>query len=249
MIWNIPEFLFGLFVLSIRIFIVHSHGRLVSPPARSSAWRYRSGFPAYYDDTAMYCGGFNTQWVTNGGRCGICGEAWNKPKEFEKGGKFYRGTIVETFKKNQQMKVVVEITAGHKGYLEFRICNVDGWEGDATNACFRQNPLKDADGKTRFKYIDGFNTYLLYPPKDMTCKHCVFQVRYLLMFLKITLIRSQRIFFWIKWKFHAGNSWGTFYPKRGGCIGCGPQEEFYGKYLSVLIIIIKMKVCYVIVIF
>ncbi len=177
MICKISKFFLGLLVLWIRAFIADSHGRLINPPSRTSAWRFLSGFPAYYDDTSLYCGGFNTQWITNGGRCGICGEAWNKPKDFEKGGKNYRGTIVATYSKNSPIKAIVEITAGHKGYFEFRICNVDGWEGDATNACFRQNPLKDADGFTRFKYKDGNNTYLLKPPQDFFCKHCVLQVK------------------------------------------------------------------------
>ena len=34
----------------------------------------------------MFCGGTETQWIKNGGNCGICGEDWSlSPKLFEKG--------------------------------------------------------------------------------------------------------------------------------------------------------------------
>ena len=35
----------------------HSHGRLIEPVARSSAWRVSRKFPLYYDDSGMNCGG------------------------------------------------------------------------------------------------------------------------------------------------------------------------------------------------
>lgn len=55
---------------------VQSHGRLLDPPSRASAWRSYAGFPVNYDDHGMNCGGVYVQWTLNGGRCGICGEAW-----------------------------------------------------------------------------------------------------------------------------------------------------------------------------
>lgn len=44
---------------------VLGHGRMLNPPARSSAWREDSRFPTYYDDNQMFCGGFYTQWIVN----------------------------------------------------------------------------------------------------------------------------------------------------------------------------------------
>ncbi len=46
-----------------------AHGRLLVPPARSSAWREDPArFPSYFDDAQMFCGGFQTQWGVNGMR-------------------------------------------------------------------------------------------------------------------------------------------------------------------------------------
>jgi hypothetical protein len=45
---------------------ISGHGRLLDPPARSSAWREDPvRFPMYYDDNQMFCGGFFTQWTTH----------------------------------------------------------------------------------------------------------------------------------------------------------------------------------------
>ena len=124
----------------------------------------------------MNCGGFNTQWNINGGKCGICGEGFNSEKLFEKGGRLYVGTIVRTFYKNCEMKVTAEITAPHRGYIEFRICNIDNVQGDATFECFEQNILRDKLGNSRFTYSQGKNTYSICPPKNFVCNHCVLQV-------------------------------------------------------------------------
>lgn len=44
-----------------------AHGRLLVPPARSTAWREEPNrFPAYYNDMEMFCGGKTVQWQQNG---------------------------------------------------------------------------------------------------------------------------------------------------------------------------------------
>ena len=45
-------------VLLNKLGMLKAHGRLIVPPARSSAWREdNKRFPVYYDDNQMYCGG------------------------------------------------------------------------------------------------------------------------------------------------------------------------------------------------
>jgi hypothetical protein len=45
---------------------IDAHGRLMVPPARSTAWREDPNrFPAYYNDMEMFCGGKPTQWQQN----------------------------------------------------------------------------------------------------------------------------------------------------------------------------------------
>lgn len=60
--------------------LAESHGRLIEPPSRASMWRYGFSTPPNYNDHELYCGGFTRQWQTNGGKCGICGDAWDLPK-------------------------------------------------------------------------------------------------------------------------------------------------------------------------
>ena len=38
------------------------------------------------------------QWVQNGGRCGLCGDAYNGKREHEWGGKYMQGIVVEHYK-------------------------------------------------------------------------------------------------------------------------------------------------------
>ena len=49
----------------VKILVLHTliigaigHGRLISPPGRSTMWRYGYSTPANYDDNQMSCGGF-----------------------------------------------------------------------------------------------------------------------------------------------------------------------------------------------
>lgn len=95
-------------ILILVIKEIYCRGRLIDPPARSSAWRYDNRFPTYYDDNQMFCGGLQVQ-LNNGGKCGICGENYALPKKFEKGGSLYRGYIVKAYKQGQNIPVVVEV--------------------------------------------------------------------------------------------------------------------------------------------
>lgn len=82
--------------------------------------------------------------------CGICGEVYDAPKMFEKGGSKYLGIPVRTYAADQRViESTVKISANHKGYIEFRLCNVDQM-GEATQACLDQTILKDASGSLYF---------------------------------------------------------------------------------------------------
>ena len=55
------------------------------------------------------------QWVTNGGKCGICGDPWDQsPRKHEVGGQFYKGTIVRTYKRGQVIDAYVHLTSRFK---------------------------------------------------------------------------------------------------------------------------------------
>ena len=54
-------------LFAIEINLIDCHGRLLVPPARTSAWREDPArFPSYFDDAQMFCGGFQNQWGANG---------------------------------------------------------------------------------------------------------------------------------------------------------------------------------------
>ena len=48
---------------AILIAFALGHGRLISPPGRSSMWRYGYNTPTNYDDNQMFCGGFYVSFI------------------------------------------------------------------------------------------------------------------------------------------------------------------------------------------
>lgn len=207
------NFILFSFILVNWASLISGHGRLMDPPARSTAWREDSSrFPAYYNDMEMFCGGKPVQWNENSGKCSICGENWAKPKRFEKGGDLYRGHVVRNYQMNGKIPISVELTTNHRGWFEFRLCNVDTMpSGEADHDCLNKILLADQNGRTRFNtpsQVEGwqgfFNTELVIP-KNFKCNHCVLQ-----------------------WKWNVGNSHGYDFNTGEYCLGCGPQEQFYG---------------------
>ncbi|XP_060533907.1 uncharacterized protein LOC132706543 [Cylas formicarius] len=185
------------------------HGRLIEPPSRASAWRYGFDTPHDYNDHESYCGGFTRQWIKNGGKCGVCGDAWDskKPRAHEYGGTYGQGVIVRKYGVGGLMNVRVELTANHHGYFEFSICPDFKY---TTQACLDENKLKlvrpqegvDHQG-SRYFPKEGNKVYeMKYRLPKRTCKHCILQ-----------------------WRYIAGNNWGNC-PNGTGAVGCGPQEEF-----------------------
>jgi len=208
-----PSALILLLATLLYVQMSNEHGYLIEPPSRSSAWLVDEDFNEccqYFDHAEMFCGGKRNQWKNNSGKCGICGEAWDEPvKKFEKGGELYLGKIVREYKRGSTIPVQVEITANHRGSFEFRLCNIDGWNSDATQECLDQTILYLDGSLNETKYLveGNYSSILLNLtlPDNLTCDHCIFQ-----------------------WKWHTGNSWGIN-EDENTCVGCGNyQEEFFG---------------------
>lgn len=94
-----------LILVSVLLCQVDSHGRMNIPPARNVMWRYGFNVPANYDDFGLNCGGVGQQHQTNGGKCGICGDSINGPREHELGGKYATGIIGRTYEMGQIIDV------------------------------------------------------------------------------------------------------------------------------------------------
>ncbi len=110
----------------------------------------------------------------------------------------------------QTIRVTIDLTANHLGYFEFRVCNRDELNAgiDATQECLNKHLLQDSFGNTRFlisSRMNGLLNFGLRLTRGLKCNNCVLQ-----------------------WKYHAGNNWGTDSETGQSCLGCGPQEEFYG---------------------
>lgn len=188
--------------------MVRGHGRLVQPPSRSSMWRFGFDNPINVDDAQGFCGGFQTQWNENGGKCGICGDNYaDFPRENEAPyGKYANGIIVAMYEPGQLINVTIHLTANHKGWVEYRLCQNNDPKAAVTQDCLDKHLLAAEDGNTRFQILSGmeFITHFVRLPPDVTCKDCVLQ-----------------------WKYNTGNSWGKDLETGESCLGCGPQEQFY----------------------
>ncbi len=42
--------------------------------------RYGFSTEKDYNDSELYCGGWSRQHQRNGGKCGVCGDAWDMPQ-------------------------------------------------------------------------------------------------------------------------------------------------------------------------
>ncbi|CAG5112433.1 Oidioi.mRNA.OKI2018_I69.chr2.g6649.t1.cds [Oikopleura dioica] len=194
------------------------HGRMLEPPARSSYLRL-SGDPNIdmskvtpnYNDNELFCGGFQHQ-VSNGYKCGVCGDSYlqARPRENEWGGKYgSSGLIPRTYESSEEIPVTIQLTAHHKGFFQFKICEMTPEMSTEDEDCFNspESIMELADGSTIWDVNNGatgtFNGKLRLPD-DLSCEHCV-----------------------IQWRYHTGNSWGC--DETGKCgLGLGMQEEFYG---------------------
>ncbi|KAJ8317041.1 hypothetical protein KUTeg_004945 [Tegillarca granosa] len=142
-----------------------------------------------------------------GGRCGLCGDPYDGPLENEAGGKYATDAIAKCLAPSETtLDVSVQLTANHLGYFEFKLCENNDYKKKFTQDCLDKHPLK-VSGNESTKYYPGAKVGLhnltLEIPAGLTCDQCVLQ-----------------------WRYHTGNSWGVGEDGKG-CIGCGPQEEFY----------------------
>ena len=99
---------------------------MIDPPSRNSAWRYGFPNPPFYTDNELNCGGYNVQWKTNGGKCGVCRDPYhekNQPHVYP--GKYANGIITKTYRDGQEIEVVIEITSNHMGTFFFKIGELD----------------------------------------------------------------------------------------------------------------------------
>ncbi|CAD7093330.1 unnamed protein product [Hermetia illucens] len=199
------QFVVSLFIFTCLVQVASFHGMLLDPVNRSSRWRFDPLAPVDYNDNEGFCGGFYNQWVIHDGKCGLCGDDYGlpAPRPHEYGGLYGNGTIVKEYAMNSTLSVGVLITANHRGYFLFDLCNMD--DDHENEDCFRQYQLNLTTGENRFSVKTTnrgwFNTTLALP-ENVICDHCI-----------------------LRWTYITGNSWGKC-ANDTYAVGCGPQENF-----------------------
>ena len=127
------------------------------------------------------------QWNNNKGKCGVCGDPWERPqpRDNEAGGKYGNGIIVKNYPAGSDMNVVVEVTTSHRGWFEFRLCVNNDVTNIINHDCLNDNLLQLADGSgTRYSigYMPenskGNVSVALRLPEGLTCSQCVLQWKY-----------------------------------------------------------------------
>ena len=76
----------------------------------------------------------------------------------------------------------IELTANHMGHFEFKLCPQNNLRKPATQTCLDKYTLELANGEGVNYYPGPGNKVFemwFQLPKDLTCKQCVFQWRYL----------------------------------------------------------------------
>jgi len=203
--------------------LINGHGRLMDPPGRGSVWRVKDSnqliepydelVEPNYTDNGNNCGGTTYQAGLNG-KCGLCGDPFGnpEPRAHEDGGKYGKGIIVGLYQSGGTMTTRVQITSHHKGWMEFWLCARDNELWSANVIEDRMVRLKLEDGGYKWNLPDpheseydkgGYWYTVKVQLPDVECTRCI-----------------------LRWKYHAGNSWGCDAPYDCG-IGKGDQEEFY----------------------
>ncbi|KAL5274196.1 hypothetical protein ACFFRR_000767 [Megaselia abdita] len=204
------NYLLSVFIVVFFVNFSSEHGMMLSPVARGSRWRFNNSAPKDYDDNAGFCGGFGVQYFKNHGKCGLCGDDYSKPlpRSHELGGKYGEGVIVQSYKTGSKIQIEVRITANHKGYFKFHLCDLTENRNKESERCFKKYPLKVFNSEDEYRYYLPSTNIGMFEPivelPDVICDHCV-----------------------LRWTYTAGNNWGIC-PNGTAAIGCGPQEHFVG---------------------
>lgn len=199
--------LLSLTLLLFYVEVCYGHGRLISPPGRSTMWRYGYNTPVNTNDNQLSCGGFGVQYYKNSGKCGLCGDPWDGKRENEAGGLYATGAISGVYNQGDVITIKIEVTVNHGGWFEFRLCPNNNPERKATEDCLNSNLLELTTGGTQYQLSAARGTGVfpvnLKLPRTLTCNQCVLQ-----------------------WKWKTASN--VHCQGSTCCRGCGQQEWFYG---------------------
>ena len=134
--------------------------------------------PTNYNDDEVFCGSFSVQCGQNKGKCGVCGDNFKDatPRNHELGGTFGQGVIMKTYKKDSVIIVKIVLTANHRGFFIFDLCDPKFGE---TEECFQKHRLITTEGDDKFTVTEAYMYDIgLKLPKGLECDQCVLRWTY-----------------------------------------------------------------------
>lgn len=167
-------------VLCVVLDCVSGQGRMLSPPGRSSMWRYGFDTPVNYNDNVLSCGGLKHRWEINHGKCGVCGDPFDQtPRDNEAGGKYSSQIISAIYISGSTAEVTVDVANADGGYFEFRLCANNNLTQAVSDDCINKGILQLDDKTTRYTAVrEGLNTVLVKLPTGLECDQCVLQWKF-----------------------------------------------------------------------
>ncbi len=138
---------------------------------------------------------WKVQWEINGGKCGICGDAYNRERRHETGGYYALNITARTYQPGSTIDVIIELIANHGGAFEFHLCPRNSFEQIGlysqfyvqfsfihhfnqiileTEDCFET--LKTEDGLDKYELNTARRGIFIIPvklPENKTCSHCI----------------------------------------------------------------------------
>lgn len=118
-----------------------------------------------------------SQWKENSGKCGLCGDPWNGPRDHESGGKYFTNHISSSYSKGSLINVTVFTNLNPSGWMEFRIHSYKS-ENSPSSEDIYLLPI----GVTKMKRYrvrrSGYHVIPVKLPNDLECKRCILQWKF-----------------------------------------------------------------------
>ena len=70
----------------------------------------------------MNCIACVVHWLQNGGKCGVCGDAYQSQRLHETGGPYANQLLGARYAPGQIIDIDIELSANHQGYFEISLC-------------------------------------------------------------------------------------------------------------------------------
>lgn len=171
--------------------------------------------------------------MTNKGKCGICGDPYDKARIHETGGLMATNTTTRNYFPGSSIDIMIDIVANHGGLFRFEVCWRDDLNVTETEDCFEELPIsgrrmrmrhyhrehiigrEESGASNKSTKFDPLFDYELDPslPNGMVS-------------LSVDLPQDKTCEHCIfRWHWTVANNWGTC-TDGSGAIGCGYQEVY-----------------------